>query len=197
MFSLQDILGHQQGNEAVSQISQQIGADQSATSSAISMALPMILGAMGNHATQNPSIFSTIVNMATQNDGSILNDVAGYLTGSQATGNMAGSILGTVFGGNQGAVTNQISQQSGLGVGQVAQILMLLAPIVMGYLGRQQTQGNLDSGGLASLFHGQQQQAQSSGNPMIDMASQFLYSNHDGNSMDDIMNMASRFMGRK
>ncbi len=197
MFSLQDILGQQQGTDAVSQISQQIGADHGATNSAISMALPMIFGAMNNHATQNPGIFGTIVNMATENDGTILDDVAGYLTGNQAMGNMAGGVLGTVFGGNQGAVANQISQQSGLNIGQVSQLLMMVAPLVMGYLGRQQTNQNLDAGGLASLINGHQQQAQSSGNPMMDMVSGFLDSNHDGNSMDDIMSMASKFMGNR
>ncbi len=41
MFSLQDIVGQQKGNDAVSQISQMLGADQTTTNSAIQMALPI------------------------------------------------------------------------------------------------------------------------------------------------------------
>ena len=40
MFSLQDLLGQQQGSEAVGQISQQVGAEPSAVNSAIAAALP-------------------------------------------------------------------------------------------------------------------------------------------------------------
>jgi hypothetical protein len=196
MFSLQDLLGNQTGNEAVGQISQQIGADPNATNSAISMALPMIFGAMNQQANQRTDAFGTIVNMATENDGTILDDVAGYLTGSSAMGNMASGVLGNIFGNRQGQVTEQISQQSGLGIGQVANLLMMLAPLVMGYLGRKQTEQNLDAGGLADLIGGHQQQAQSSGNPMMDLVSGFLDSDRDGSSMDDIASLAAKFMQR-
>lgn len=195
MFSLQDLLGQAQGNEAVSNISNQIGADQSTTNSAIGMALPMIFGAMNSQAQTKPDMFSTIVNMATENDGTILDDVAGYFTGSQATGNMAGGMLGSMLGGNQANVTNQISNQTGLGSNQIMSMLMMLAPLVMGYLGRQQTNQNLDGGGLASMIGGITQQQQSTGNPMMDMASKFLDQDGDGNAMDDLMGIAGKFMG--
>ncbi len=198
MFSLDELLGQHQSNQALGQISQAIGAEPSVTNSAIQMALPMILGSLGNQAQTQPSAFGTIVNMATGNSGSILGDVAGYLTGAAtqqpAATQDASGILGSIFGDKQGAATQHISNNTGLGMGQVAQILMMLAPMVMGYLGRQQTQGNLDSGGLASLITGQQQQAMSSGNPMMDLASSFLDSNHDGSAMDDIASMAMNYM---
>ena len=46
MFSLQDLLGQQQGDETLGQISQQIGAEPSMTNSAIQMALPMLINAL-------------------------------------------------------------------------------------------------------------------------------------------------------
>ena len=44
MFSLQDLLGQQQGNEALQEISSNVGAEPSAVNSAIQAALPTILG---------------------------------------------------------------------------------------------------------------------------------------------------------
>ena len=72
--------------------------------------------------------------------------------GQQTRQTNAGGILGHILGGNQGNVTQQISNQSGLNMGQVAQILMFLAPIVMGYLGKQKQQNNLDAGGFPTFF---------------------------------------------
>ena len=53
MFSLEDLLGQQQGNQAVDQISQNLGANPSVVNSAIQMALPAILSGLARNA-QNP-----------------------------------------------------------------------------------------------------------------------------------------------
>jgi hypothetical protein len=201
MFSLEELLGQQQGTEAVGQISQQVGAEPSLVNSAIQMALPAIIGGLANNAS-TPQGAESLNNALDQHDGSILDNLGGLgslagaiLGGGQSSPQLnAGGILGHIFGNSQSQVTQQVSQNTGLGVGQVAQILMMLAPIVMGYLGRQkQTQG-LDASGLASMLGGAQQQARSSGNPMIDMASSFLDSDHDGSAMDDIASMAFKYM---
>ena len=115
----------------------------------------------------------------------------------------AGGILGHILGGNQAPVVQEASNQSGLGSGQVAQILMMLAPIVMGYLGRQKQQQGVGADGLGGLLGGllgggQAAAApQSSGNSMIDMASSYLDKDGDGSSMDDIASMAMNYMRNK
>lgn len=113
----------------------------------------------------------------------------------------AGGILGHVLGGSQGQVAEEVSQKTGLGVGQVAQILMMLAPIVMGYLGRQKQEQNVGPDGLGGLLGGllgqQQTSPQSSGNSMIDAASGMLDADRDGSSLDDIASMAYKYMTSK
>ena len=85
-----------------------------------------------------------------------------------------------------------MSQQTGLGTGQVAQILMMLAPIVMGYLGQQKQSQGLNAGSLGGLLGGLLggQQQQSSGNAMLDMIGGFLDKDGDGSALDDIASMA-------
>ncbi len=208
MFSLQDLLGQEQGSQAVEQISQNVGADQSAVNTAIQAALPMILSGLANNAATPQGAES--LNNALERDqhASVLDNLGGL--GSLIFGGQqqaaapppqadAGGILGHIFGNQQGQVAEQVSNQSGLGMGQVAQILMMLAPIIMGYLGQQKQQQGVGADGLGGLLGGllggqQQQAAASTGNPMLDMASSMLDSDRDGSAVDDIASMAFKYM---
>lgn len=205
MFGLDQILGQEQSDQAVQQISNQVGAEPSLVNSAIQMALPAILGGLAKNAS-TPDGAESLNNALDQHDGGILDNLGGlgnmiFGGGQQSTPPPpqadAGGILGHIFGNSQGQVAQQVSNQTGLGTGQVAQILMMLAPIVMGYLGQQKQSQGLNAGGLGGLLGGLLgggQQQQSSGNPMMDMISGMLDSDHDGSAMDDIASMAFKHM---
>ena len=141
MFSLEDLLGQQQGTEASNQISQSLGANPTVTNAAIQMALPMILNGLANNA-KDPQGAENLNSALQQHDGGILDSLGSLLGGNQTANNDGLGILGHIFGGNQGAVAQQVSKNSGMDIGQVAQLLITLAPIVMGYLGRQKQQQN-------------------------------------------------------
>ncbi|HEY0458308.1 MAG TPA: DUF937 domain-containing protein, partial [Pyrinomonadaceae bacterium] len=192
MFSLEELLGQQQGSQAVDQISQTVGAEPNMVNSAIQMALPALTNGLANNAS-TPQGAENLNNALGEHDGGILDNLGGLgsLAGAIFGGGQpaspqldAGGILGHILGGSQGQVTQQISNQSGLGMGQVAQILMLLAPIVMGYLSRQKQQNNLDAGGLSQVLGQQQQQIQQS--PQGGFLSSILDRDHDGSVTDDI-----------
>lgn len=198
MFSLEDLLGQQQGSEAVNQISQQVGASPTVTNTAIQMALPMILNSLANNAKE-PQGAENLNSALQQHDGGLLDNLGGFLggTNSQAASSDGIGILGHIFGGNQGAVAQQVSQKSGMDIGQVAQLLITLAPIVMGFLGKKKQEQNLDAGGLQNMLGEQQQTMQSSGNPMMDMVSGMLDRDKDGSSMDDLASMAMGYFQKK
>ena len=199
MFSLEDLLGQQQGGDAVGQISQMLGANQSMTSSAIQLALPMILSGLANNASTPNGAENLNSALEQDHSGGLLDNLMGYLGGgvsqpSETTRQTDGTgILGHIFGQKQSAVAQEVSQNSGLDIGQVAKLLITLAPIVMAFLGRQKQQQGLGADGLSSLLQGQQQQMQSSGNPMMDMVSGFLDKDHDGSAMDDLASMAANY----
>jgi hypothetical protein len=206
MFSLQDLLGQKQGNEALSQISQTVGADPASVNSAVQAALPAILGGLASNASTPQGAEGLDTALANDHDGSVLNDLGGLsgmiFGGQQAAPPRqadAGGILGHIFGSNQGQVAQEVSDQSGLGIGQVAQILMMLAPIVMAYLGKQKQEQNIGADGLGGLLGGILGGEQTStGSSMTDMAASMLDSDRDGSAMDDIASMAFNAMtGRK
>ena len=192
MFSLQDLLGQQQGNDALGQISQAVGADQSAVSSAINMALPMIVSGLAQKA-QQPQTAPVITSAITQEPGGILDNLGGLLGGVNPM--MSAGILGTIFGNQQTQVAQEIGRQSGLNTGQVASILMMLAPLVLGYFGRQQSQQGLDQGGIIDMLGGHQRQIEQQ-SPQSDWLSGMLDSNRNGSSMDELTAMAMQYFNR-
>ncbi|MGD9630791.1 MAG: DUF937 domain-containing protein [Pyrinomonadaceae bacterium] len=209
MLSLQDLLGPQQGSEAVEQISSQVGAEPSLVNTAIQAALPAILGGLANNAADPQGAQSLDTALEKDHDGSILGNLGslGSLIFDQGTPTPrqadAGGILGHILGGSQGPVVQDVSQRSGLQMGQVAQILMMLAPIVMGYLGQQKREQNVGADGLGGLLGGLLGGSQAasapagSGNAMLDMASSMLDSDRDGSSLDDIASMAMNYFNKK
>lgn len=215
MFSLQDLLGGEQGNQAVDQISQNVGADNSLVNAAIQAALPALINGLANNAATPEGAESLNTALEEDHDGSVLDNPGGlsdFIFGGQqaappSKAMNAGGILGHILGDKQEAVAEDVSQKSGISMSQVVQILMFLAPIVMGYLGRQKQQQGVGSDGLGGILGGllggaQQQtqpqaQPQSSGNSILDMATNMLDSDKDGSVIDDLASMASKYMTNK
>ncbi|MGI8555290.1 MAG: DUF937 domain-containing protein, partial [Pyrinomonadaceae bacterium] len=136
MFSLEDLLGHQQGGAAVNQMSEQVGAQPSLVNSAIQMALPMIMNQLANN-TSTPQGAQSLNNALEQDhsSGGLLDSLGGlgglassiFGGGQTSRQTDAGGILSHIFGSNQGQVAQQVSNNTGLNTGQTAQILMMLA----------------------------------------------------------------------
>lgn len=106
-----------------------------------------------------------------------------------------GAILGHIFGGRQSGVASQVGNATGIDKGTAAQLLMMLAPIVMSYLGRLNRQGGLDSGGLANILGGAHQEAQQSS--IGGMLGSILDADHDGSVIDDLGGMLGGLLGGK
>ncbi len=187
---IQDALG----GETVNQISQSIGADQSSTSSAIQAALPILLGGLANNSSSEDGAASLLGALDRDHDGSVLNDLAG-LIGSQG-GDQGAGILGHIFGGQQPTVEQGVSQASGLDLSKVGPLLAILAPVVMGALGRVQRDQGMGAGDLAGLLGGATQQV-SSGSPLLDLLSSAMDRNRDGSAVDDVLGMIGGFLGKR
>ena len=129
-------------------IGSRIGADPARTRTAIHAAVPALLAALGQNAQQGSGLKQAIER---DHDGSIIDQLAEYLGGSAQlsprTTNGAG-ILEHTLGDRQGEVAQALSAKSGLDLGSIAKLLPLLAPIVMGMLGKKGRSGGGSSGGF-------------------------------------------------
>jgi hypothetical protein len=188
-MSMLDMLQQRLGGDAVNQISKQLGTDPATAQSAIAAALPMLVGALARNA-QDPGKAGALANALGRHDGSVLDDVAGYL-GRGDSSDGAG-ILGHVLGARQGTVQTGLGQATGLDASKAGMLLSMLAPLVMGALGKAQREKGLDTGGLAGMLGGEQQRAADAAPGVMGMLSSFLDRDHDGSVMDDIGGMLGK-----
>lgn len=200
MFTLQDLIGQEQGNEAVDQISQRLGANHTTVNSAIQMALPMILSGLARNASDSQGAQRLNQAIEQDHDGSLLENLMGYLGGGdqepQASRQTNGiGILEHIFGNRQTEIAKEVSQNTNLDMGQVAQLLITLAPIVMGYLGKKKQEKNLDSGGLSDWLGGKREQIEQS--PQGGLINSILDRDGDGSSLDDLASLAANYFSRR
>lgn len=191
MNAITQIVTQQLGGSAARTIAQRFGISESTANTAIQMAVPLILTALARKASQPQEAQNLHQAVATDHDGSILDNVTSYLQNPQSA-NGAG-ILGHVFGGQQPAVENNLAQATGMDQSSAGGLLETLAPLVMGSLGRAQQQNGLDASGLSDLLNSQQQEAQANAPGAMSMLSSLLDQNKDGSSMDDLQRMAASF----
>jgi hypothetical protein len=175
------------------QLSSQLGADPAATQNALSAALPVLLGALAKNSTSSGGADALAGALDRDHDGSILDDLGGFLGGGNTSDGAA--ILGHVLGNRQRTVEAGIGQASGLQSNQVGQLLQMLAPIVLGYLGRQKRQQSLDSGMLGELLGSQLSRGQAQ-NPALGALAALLDRDDDGTIVDDLGGMLGSFLRR-
>ena len=156
MSSVLDAVRQQLGPDTIQQLSGVLGADPAATSNALSLALPALLGGLAQNAAQ-PEGAAALDNALNEHDGSILDNLGSMFGGGGSGGGaltgIGGAILGHIFGGRRGSVEEGVGKASGLNAAQVAQLMAMLAPIVMGVLGRMKQTKGLDASRLPGALN--------------------------------------------
>lgn len=168
-----EILQGQLSDDVLGHISNEIGAEKEQTASAANSIFTTLVGGLAGHTSNENGISSLTSMLDADNDGSVLDDLMGMVTGvvqgggdqQQAMPNAlnGSSILNTILGDRQEAAAQHISQSSGLSIGQIMKLMPILAPIVMGVIGRARSQGGIGVSDIASILMGSTQNAQQGG----------------------------------
>lgn len=141
------------GKEIINGIGKNAGTSPEETKSVISTALPAILGSMQKNASSAQGAAGLLGALQGKHDGSILDNLGGFFGagGDEKDGN---GILKHVLGGNKSSLESAVSQKTGVSSASVSKILALLAPVVMGYLGKESKSKQVQSGGGIGDFLG-------------------------------------------
>ena len=192
-----DLLGSlmgQLGGGGINEIGRAVGLDSGDVSKVLAGAMPAILAGLTRNSSSNSGAAGLLGALDRDHDGSILDDVMGYLGGGGDLGAGAG-ILGHVLGGRQANVEQAISKSSGVDMASVSKILAMVAPLLMGALGKAKREQGLDAAGLAAALGQQERAARKVSPSAVDMFSRMLDSDGDGDPMDDIVKMGSGLLG--
>ena len=193
-MNLEALLGLLQGQD-LGQLAEQVGGNEGQVKNGVMAALPAMLTALSKNTGTEKGAQELNNALETKHDGSILNNLSGYLSNPDLKD--GAGILNHLFGNQTSNVANAVSQSSGLDTNGSMKMLQMLAPILMGMLGQQKKQNNLDAKGLGNLTSmlasNFGSEAGSSG--IMEAVTNLLDANKDGNVMDDIMGMVGKFFG--
>ncbi|GMN05332.1 DUF937 domain-containing protein [Croceitalea sp. MTPC5] len=199
MSGLLDLLNSPIGKQLISGVSGQTGQPENKTADVLAMAMPLLMGAMKKNASTPGGAQGLMSALSSKHDGSILDNLGGLFGGGvdQNVMDDGAGILGHVFGSKQPQVENALSNKSGIDAGSVGQILKIAAPILLGYLGKQTRQQNVNSPDALSGLLGGLMGGTRTANKQQSLIESFLDSDGDGSVIDDLAGMVLSGNGQK
>ncbi|SNY99823.1 DUF937 domain-containing protein [Flagellimonas pacifica] len=199
MSGLLDLLNSPMGKQLISGVAGQTGQPENKTADVLSMAMPLLMGAMKKNASSSTGAEGLMNALSSKHDGSILDDLGGLFGGGVDQGVMddGAGILGHVFGSKQPQVENALSSKSGIDAGAISQILKIAAPILLGYLGKQTRQQKVSSPDALTGLLGGLMGGGNTANKQQSLIETFLDSDGDGSVIDDLAGMVLNSGGQK
>jgi len=198
-MDLFDLLKGQLGDVAIGALTNQLGGAKPAqTQKGVDGAMSILMGALANNARSNDGVSALSNALDKDHDGSILDDVVGFINGSAQPKNPRAAngagILGHLLGTKQGPAVEELSKMSGLDQSQASSMLIKMAPIVLGMLGKQKKTSGLDASSLTNIL------AQSAGTAVKktsgaeNLLKSFIDQDGDGDIVDDAMRIGGNLL---
>jgi hypothetical protein len=191
MNAITQLITQQIAGAAAGQLAARLGVSETTAQTAVQLAVPLIVAALARNAAQPEGAQQIHDAVNRDHDGSILDNLMGYLNNPQAA-NGAG-ILGHVLGGQRPSVESNLAKATGMDPNAAGNLLEMVAPLVMGAVGREQQLNGLDANGLSQYLGQQQQQAEAANPDIMGSLTSMLDSNRDGNVVDDLSRIAGNF----
>ncbi len=196
-MDLRDLFQGQVNDMLVDQIANQFGiSDRNKAESVVEGGFTTLLNAISRNVATADGASMLSGALERDHDGSIMDDIAGFLGGTRQASNTSmlngPGILKHLLGGSQTQVINMLGQATGLHKSQTGQILMSLAPVVMGMLGRQKKVNDLNPTSLADLITRGTQNFNRKSPTNTNLITKILDRDGDGSAMEEILSMGAK-----
>ena len=201
-MDLRDLFQGQINDVLVDQISNQFGIkDRDQAQSAVEGGFTTLLNAISKNVATPSGAAGFAGALDRDHDGSVLDDIMGLVSGApqqQAAPSRAlngAGILKHVLGGRQNNVIETISKASGLDKNSSLKLLVQMAPMLMGMLGKQKKEQKLDNNGLFDFLNSTKEEH----NKTIEqpsMIERMLDQDGDGSMMDDLASFGLKKIGK-
>ncbi len=191
---LSDILKTKMNDMFMEQVGKKTGVGADKAGSVMKQALPFLMGAMAKNAMSKKGAASLEKAVTKDHDGSVLDNLSGLIDNPEKNG--ASGILKHLLGRNTKNVEGYISQKSGVDSRSVDTMMKVLAPMLMGALGKAKASGKLNMSNIGSTLSSLTDKSGSSSVSM-NLVTKFLDKNGDGDIKDDLLNMGKKWIMAK
>ncbi len=185
MSGIMDMITEQLGSSMMQQVTKKLGGgNNDGLNRAVAAAVPMILSQLKRNTStrqgaeslnnalerdHDGGLLDSLGSMfgggqkQQSNNGGLLDSLGGLLGGGepQNRGMDGGAILGHIFGkSKKDNIAEQLGRATGIGGKDAGGLMEMLAPIVMGAVGKAKRQNNAGVGGLQDLLRQEQKSIQ-------------------------------------
>jgi hypothetical protein len=147
-----EIFTSQIGEDKVDQMASSIGASKPQTMAALGQAVPLLVSAMARNTRSDDGANALAGALDRDHDGSILGNL-GALIQNPAMAKGEG-ILGHVLGAKKDTAQQAVAQSSGLSLESTGKLFSMVAPMVMGMIGKKKKQEGFGASILATMLNG-------------------------------------------
>lgn len=192
MQGLLEMLNSDLGKTVIQGISGSTHQNQSKTKDLLSLAMPVLTQAMQNNASTSKGAESLVQALESKHDGSVLNNLDQFFKGGVDKTDLQDGqkIIGHILGDKEPNVINTLSKQVGLDSSSASHIIQSAAPILMGILGKQKSQSNLQNPSqITDLLGGLIQGSSQNKSKTNSLLQSILDSDNDGSIVDDVADM--------
>jgi len=199
MTDLLDLLQGQLSSDAIHALSKHTGInDDTKTAHASNAIMAFLTNALAKNTATPQGANALLGALDRDHDGGVLNDVIGLVTGnmgakynSKALNGIG--ILGHILGARQNSAIEAIGKMTGLRKNQTAMLMVKLAPLVLGMLGKKKKEENLRAPDLSDLLGDSIAKREPAAERSV--ISKILDRDGDGSVMDEIGSMGMKVLG--
>jgi OmpA-OmpF porin, OOP family len=191
-FNLLDMAKSYLTNELVSKASGALGESEGGISKILSAAVPSLIGSIADKASTADGAHEVAKMAADHHNSGILGSLGNFFGGDDSSNSMqssGGNIISSLLGSKGSMLTSLISNFAGSQSGSVGKILGMVAPAILGMIGKHSADNNVSASGLGSLMAGQKDLAMKALPGGFSLSS--LFSGDTSNATSTVTNAAS------
>lgn len=154
-INIVDLVKNYVSPDLISRASTMLGESDSGISKALSGLIPSILGGVAAKGTQSEADAGQLLNAAKEADNSgLLGNLSSFFGNAdlQAQGT---SWFNKIFGGQSNMIIDTISNFAGVKSSSSSSLISMVTPLIMGLLGKQATENNLDASSFSGFLNTQ------------------------------------------
>jgi hypothetical protein len=172
-----------------------LGTDESTTANAMAAVLPTLITALARNTSDQGGAEDLFGALERDHDGSVMNDLPGFFE-KGADPDDGNAILGHVLGDRRPTVEQGLSKGSGVDLSVIQALLPLVAPIVLGYLGRKQRQREFGPEDLSGYLRDERDymERQAPAEANLGGLASLLDMDRDGDITDDAVRIGSSLL---